>query len=70
MDMKEINDIRVKINTLNLIDWCLENTNTERTKNFLFSIKNQYLEKGTLSDKQLEALEDIEETIKLYLDIP
>ena len=70
MDMKEINDIRVKINTLNLIDWCLDNTNTERTKNFLFSIKNQYLEKGTLSDKQLEALEDIEETIKLYLDIP
>ena len=68
--MKEINDIRVKINTLNLIDWCLENTNTERTKNFLFSIKNQYFEKGILSDKQLEALEDIEETIKLYLDIP
>lgn len=70
MDMKEINDIRVKINTLNLIDWCLENTNIERTKNFLFSIKNQYFEKGILSDKQLEALEDIEETIKLYLDIP
>ena len=53
MDMKEINDIRVKINTLNLIDWCLENTNIERTKNFLFSIKNQYFEKGILSDKQL-----------------
>lgn len=69
MNMKEIDDIRVKINTLNLIDWCLKNINSERTKNFLFSIKNQYLEKGTLSDKQLEALEDIEESIKLYLDI-
>ena len=33
-------------------------------------VKNQYIEKGILSDKQLEALEDIEESIKLYLDIP
>lgn len=70
MDIKQINEIRKVINILNSIDWCLKNTNIKRTKNFLFSIRNQYLEKGTLSDKQLEALEDIEEAIKLYLDIP
>ena len=67
---KQINEIRKAINILNSIDWCLKNTNIKRTKNFLFSIKNQYIEKGILSDKQLEALEDIEESIKLYLDIP
>ena len=68
MDIKQINEIRKAINTLNSIDWCLKNTNIKRTKNFLFSIKNQYLEKGTLSDKQLEEANKSRANLEKLLD--